>query len=142
MCAALLGLMLVCSTMILPGDRLAVFVGRVQHAVAVSAAVQPHVDVAVAGHFERGHAFDGSQVRPPTPRDRARRLLQLAGQMERDRNRQFAEGGLLGLFQTCWQTGRRTWPPDMPAHGRKSSFRWNETLFISMQYRLLASHTI
>ena len=31
--------------------------------------------------------------------DGARRLLQLAGQLKSDRNRQFAESGLLGLFQ-------------------------------------------
>ncbi len=45
----------------LAGNRLAGFVRCVQHGVTVRAAVQPHVDVAVARHFERRHAVNRSQ---------------------------------------------------------------------------------
>jgi len=80
-------------------DRLAGLVGGVQDAVAIRAAVQPDVDVAVAGDFERGDAFDGSQSCDQLGRDGAWSLLQLPGQMERYWDRQFAERRLLGLFQ-------------------------------------------
>ena len=85
----------------LAGNRLAGFVRCVQYGVTVSAAIEPHVDVAVARHFERRHAFDRSQACHQIRRDRARRLLQLARQMKRHRNRKFTEGGLLGLFESA-----------------------------------------
>ncbi len=43
-----------------PGDRFAGLVGGMQDTVAIRAAVQPDVDVTIAGDFERGDAFYGS----------------------------------------------------------------------------------
>src|SRR5579862_6149102 len=60
----------------LAGDRLTGRVRGVQHAVAIRAAVQPNVDVAVAGDLERGNAFDGSKSGDQLSRDRAGSLLQ------------------------------------------------------------------
>ena len=59
MCAALLGLMLVCSTMIFSPGAGCGSGSRVQQRSSRRGAVEAHVDVAVAGHFHGGDARDG-----------------------------------------------------------------------------------
>ena len=74
MCAALLGLILVCSTIIFPPGAFSCSPDPHQTG-AVSRAVEPDVDVAVTGDFESGNAVNG-----PSPassiRNLSRRLLQ------------------------------------------------------------------
>ena len=66
MCAALLGLMLVCSTMIFSVDRgSGRLVHRVQERHAVSRAVETRIDVAIAGDFESRDTVDRRQYPPP-----------------------------------------------------------------------------
>ncbi len=62
-----------------------------QHCIAISAAIEPDIDVAVPRHLHRRDAFDGPEVGNHLRRDRLGGLLQLPCQMERHGNRQFAE---------------------------------------------------
>ena len=84
MCAALFGLMAVCSTIVLPESPPGVArAGVAEHAPQVRRAVE--VDVQVAGGRCRGprHAVEGAQRIRQLPRDDARRLAQDARQLER-----------------------------------------------------------
>ena len=98
MCAALLGLILVCSTITLPG---------------ACWAADPH-PAAGWSHTPRGRAADSGIRRPQSRprryaldrgkigrnflRDGSRRFPQLASEIERDGQREFAERSLLGLL--------------------------------------------
>ena len=100
MCAALLGLMLVCSTMIFSPDRglgrgLAATAGR-----AVRAAIEADVDVPVAGHFHGRHAGNRADLVHQFGSDFARRLAQLLGQLEGRRNGHLAEIALPRLLHS------------------------------------------
>ncbi len=100
MCAALFGLMLVCSTMIFPAARrLARRAGAAEQRLAVPAAVKAQVEVAVACDFELRHALDGGHFREDLGGDRPRRLPQFASQLESHNQPQFAEARLLGRLQ-------------------------------------------
>ena len=98
MCAALFGLMLVCSTMIFSVDCSTATRLRSEEAGAVRGAVEADIDVAVAGHFQRRDALDQTDLGNQLLRDFLRRLAQLLRQLKRDRNGQFAEVRLLGLL--------------------------------------------
>ena len=65
---------------------------------AVRAAVEPHVDVAVAGDFHGGDTGDVSGGLDQFRSDFAGWLLQFFGQLEGDGQGQFAEGRLFGLL--------------------------------------------
>ncbi len=81
------------------GDAFTSFSRSLQYAVTVRAAIQANVDVAVAGDFERGHAFDGSDLGDDFPRDADWRPLELPRQVKRRGDRQLAERGLFRLLQ-------------------------------------------
>ena len=98
MCAALLGLMLVCSTMIfwpLPAARSP---SPGQQPRAESAAIQPEVQVPVARHLDGRHAFDRPDLGRQLGGDLLGRLAQLLGQLEGRRHRHFAEIALPRLL--------------------------------------------
>ena len=100
MCAALLGLMLVCSTMILSGlPARRSSSAPCQQFRAVVAAVQPDVQISVSRDLDGRDAFDRARVRQQLLRDGARRLLQLPRELKRRRHGDLAEGGLLGLLR-------------------------------------------
>ena len=99
MCAALLGLMLVCSTMILPAVAAAGVRRAGQQRRAVDAAIEADVDVAVAGDLERRDTGDRPDIGNQLGGDFLRRLLERFRQLKCDRQRQFAEGCLLRLFE-------------------------------------------
>ena len=82
----------------LPGGRIALRAAGLRAGRAVRRAVEADVDVAVAGDFHRGDAFDRADFRNQFLRDLLRGLLQLLGKLKGDRHGQFAEIGLLGLF--------------------------------------------
>ena len=64
----------------------------------VGAAVEPDVDVAVAGHFHRRHAGDGADLLDQLGGDLLGRLPQLLGQLKRRRHGHFAELALPRLL--------------------------------------------
>ena len=98
MCAALLGLMLVCSTRILPLTSAAPspswsrrqLVLREPTALRCVVALQPRVDVACAGDFELLESFGQRQLGDDLFGDLARRFAQLLGQLERKRQGKLA----------------------------------------------------
>ena len=98
MCAALLGLMLVCSTMIFSPARRGLFGFAAQQRRAQRAAIEPDVDVPVAGHFHGRHAFDGPDLGHQFRGDLPGRLAQLFGQLKRSRHGHFAEIALPRLL--------------------------------------------
>ena len=71
---------------------------RLEQGFAVSAAVEPHVDVAIAGDFERGDAGNGAEARDNLPADGLGRLTQLAREVKGHRQGQVAEARLFRLF--------------------------------------------
>ena len=98
MCAALFGLMLVCSTMIFSSEAAALRGLAAQQGRRIGAAVEPDVDVAVAGHFQGGDAGDGADLRRQFRRDLLGRLAQLLGELEGRGDGQFAEIALPRLL--------------------------------------------
>ena len=94
MCAALLGLMLVCSTrrvaLMRLGRRLGVG-GDTMQRCARGGAVEKRVDVARAGDFESGEAFDGTERSNDFLRDDFGRLAQCARELQGDGRGDFAE---------------------------------------------------
>ena len=127
MCAALLGLILVCSTMIFSPESGAARALAAQQARAVSAAVEPHVEVAVAGDFDGGDAFDRADLRRQFRRDLLRRLPQLLGELERRRHRQLAELALLRLLDGYRQIDAVAGLNVRMESARNSVFQWNGT---------------
>ena len=96
MCAALFGLIAVCSTMVLP--VLSVAVSRRRRRDVVPQAcdqkrrpVEKHVQVAVRRGVDARHAGNRRDDRRQLLGDRARRLLEDARQLEGDRDGQIAE---------------------------------------------------
>ena len=65
---------------------------------AVGATVEADVDVAVAGHFHRRHACDGTDLFHQFRGDFLGRLAKLLGELERRRHRHFAEIALPRLL--------------------------------------------
>ena len=93
MCAALLGLMLVCSTMTLPPGCGLVLVPR-EVALEVAAAVEEDVEIASAGDVDVANAVDSGERGREGFRDLARRHFGLARQIERSRKRGVSEARL------------------------------------------------
>ena len=98
MCAALLGLMLVCSTMIFSPGRRRLRVLAAQQGRRIRAAVEPDVDVAVARHFQGGDAGDRADLLRQFRGDLLRRLAQLFRQLECRGHRHLAEIALPRLL--------------------------------------------
>jgi hypothetical protein len=99
MWAALLGLMLVCSTMIFSPATADLGFGSAQ-AGGVAGAIQADVDVTRAGDLQRGDAFHRRQRSDDLLSDLARRLLQRLRQRKAHRQRQLAE------LAIAWATRR------------------------------------
>ena len=74
------------------------FLGARKQRHCVRRAVDPNIQIAVARHFERGHARNRAKFRGQFGGDGLRRLPQLPRKLERDRQRKFAELGLLRRF--------------------------------------------
>lgn len=110
MWAALFGLMLVCSTMILPSGFSSRPGRSAEDCVRVSYTVESNIDIAVAGHFHRADAFNGAEIREQLRRDRFGRLFQLPCELKGYRYRQFAKGRLLRLFEHDWHFGSILFP--------------------------------
>jgi hypothetical protein len=92
MCAALLGLMLVCSTMIFSAERCPLRPRfPVEQRGAVISAVEPNVQIPVPGDFDTRNAFDRAPGSQQFRRDRLGGFLQLPRELERRRQRNFAE---------------------------------------------------
>ena len=75
------------------------FPSAAQHAQAISAAIEADIDVSVAGHFKRGHAFQRPKRGDNFRGNSFGRFFQLPRQMECNRDCQFTEARLLGLFE-------------------------------------------
>ena len=84
--------------MILPAAAAVSAGAGAQQSLPISAAVEPDVDVAVAGHFQSRDAWDRADFVHQFGGDLPRRLSQLFGQLERGRHGHFAEIALLGLL--------------------------------------------
>ena len=95
MCAALFGLMAVCSTIVLPGrvraERRRHRAVRRQPARDVRRTIQEEVDVAVRRRLDAGEPLDPAEGADDLLRDRARRLAQPSRQLEGERNREITE---------------------------------------------------
>ena len=74
--------------------------GLGQDAAGISAAVEPDVDIPVTRDFKLGHAIDRAESFDQLGGNGFRRSLKLPREMERDRDRQLAERGLLRLFKS------------------------------------------
>ena len=102
MWAALLGLMFVCSTMIFSPAAACGWRGSGQQGGPVGGAVEPNVQVAVAGHFEGGHALDAGESGGQFLCDLSGGLAKLLGELERDRQGKLPERALLRLLEQDW----------------------------------------
>ncbi len=92
MCAALFGLIAVCSTMTLPASAGAGGCVRVEPAALQERrAIEKEVQVAVRRGLDARDAVDRAERGRQFLRDRARRLAQPARQLEGDRHRQVAQ---------------------------------------------------
>jgi hypothetical protein len=69
-----------------------------QQGRAQRAAIEPDIDVPVAGHFHRRHAFDGPDLRRQFRRDLSGRLSQLFGKVECGWHGHLAEVALARLL--------------------------------------------
>ena len=103
MCAALLGLMLVCSTMIFSLERRRLRALAAHQGRGIGAAVQADIDVPVAGHFHGGDAGDRSDLLRQFGRDLLGRLPQLLGQLEGRGHGHFTELALPRLLDSYRQ---------------------------------------
>ena len=98
MCAALLGLMLVCSTMILSSERVRRRGLGAHQSGAIGGAVEADVDVPVAGHFQGSDAGDRADLGRQFGRDLFGRLAQLFGELESGGDGHLAEIALARLL--------------------------------------------
>ncbi len=90
--------MLVCSTMIFSGRGRGPFRVAAQERRAIRAAVEPDIDVAVAGDLHRGDAGDGADLGGKFRGDLFGRLAELARQLKGDGNGELAELALPRLL--------------------------------------------
>ena len=91
MCAALLGLIAVCSTMALPSREAAAAGRPLEPLAGEGGAVEEEVDVAVGRRLDAREAFDGPERGDDLLRDDARRLAEPSRQLECQRNGEVAE---------------------------------------------------
>ena len=131
MCAALLGLMLECSTRILPSglDR-RLLVGEQEPRPRLGA-LDAGVDVAGAGDFELLETFERTDSADDLFGNLARRLAQLFGQFEGERHGVLAEFDLGRLFDDDLRQVERIGAAQKIAHVLgKSAFemRYKESL--------------
>ena len=98
MCAALLGLMLVCSTMIFSPPSAVSSQFAAEQSAAVGAAVEPDVDEPVAGDLHGGDAGNGADLVHEFRGDLLGGLAQLFGELEGDRDGHVAQTALAGLL--------------------------------------------
>ena len=93
MCAALFGLIAVCSTMVLSpaADAASRRVEPAEPALQPVGAIEEEVEVAVRRGLDAGDAVDRAERAGELLRDGARRLAQPAGQRERERHGDVAE---------------------------------------------------
>ena len=78
------------------------FLGLKQR-LGILAAIQAHVDEAIAGDLERLHSRDLAHGGDQFFGDQLRSLLQFPRQLKGHRNRQLPERGLLGLLERYLQ---------------------------------------
>ena len=104
-CAALLGLMLVCSTSECRCSRRRLELAARGNRRTRRAAIQPRIDVARTGDLEAGEAVNRAQRRHHLLGNLARSLAQLARQLKGQRQRILAELHLRRLSRSrCWQS--------------------------------------
>ena len=109
MCAALLGLIAVCSTMVFsrgrPTSAAAVAGVRAERAAQECGAIEEDVHIAVGGGVEPRDTRDVRQRRDEVLRDGARGLAQVARQLEGDRTGQVAQRTAGRLLQDDGRQG-------------------------------------
>ena len=127
MCAALLGLMLVCSTMIFSPAPAGSSQFAAQQSGAVGAAVEADVDVAVAGDFHGGDAGDRADLLHQFGGDLFGRLAQLFGELEGGGDGHLAEIALARLLDWHGQIDAVADLNVRTKGARRLDFQWNGT---------------
>ena len=107
MCAALFGLMAVCSTIVFSGRarRRRQRAGEAEPGQEKGRPIEKHVEVAVGRGVDTGHAGNRPECARQFLRDRARRLAQAARQIEGDRRSEIAERAVGRVFDRNREVG-------------------------------------
>ena len=99
MCAALLGLMLVCSTDRFPRGKRSSATFPIQQGCGIGRTIESEIDITAARDFQSGNTRHGPNILNQFRSQLARCLLQKLGQLKRHRQRQFPKLALLRLLR-------------------------------------------